>query len=61
MKALKGVMEQKMDRRSFLIRIGLLFLGLIGLNAILRAFSGDNSQQSSGYGSGPYGGGDSQH
>lgn len=55
------VLAKEMNRREFLIHIGLLLLVLTGISGLLRTLSNPNllsthKQVSSGFGSGAYGG-----
>lgn len=53
---LKEVLEQPMDRRQFLGRIGVVLLAVFGFSNIFRALHGGQSEQSlGGYGSNAYG------
>ncbi|MGI8690384.1 MAG: hypothetical protein ACR2M3_17530 [Thermomicrobiales bacterium] len=54
--ALNELLHTEMDRRQFLLTIGLLLLGVMGLHALLRLPAHDGPHAPSGFGSGAYGG-----
>lgn len=56
-KVLDSVLSREMDRKEFLLNIGVLFVSLVGINSALKLLSGekDSKHQAQGYGSSPYG------
>ena len=64
-KLIGKLLEQEMDRREFLVRVGVSVLGIVGVTNILKSLSGSDdprraltgSSKSGGYGASVYGGG----
>jgi hypothetical protein len=59
---IRDLLDQPMNRREFLIRLGVVMITLTGISSVLRALVGSEGvsrampQRSGGYGSSPYGG-----
>ena len=55
---IRNILERPMDRKEFLRHIGVFFLTLIGVTALIQYFTGANglNHSASGYGSDAYGG-----
>jgi uncharacterized membrane protein len=59
-KTLSDISSRNMSRREFLASAGAAVLAIVGISTFLRAFDhSTNRQQSQGYGSSAYGGGES--
>ncbi|HEU5122373.1 MAG TPA: twin-arginine translocation signal domain-containing protein [Candidatus Saccharimonadales bacterium] len=57
---MQALLQKKMDRRDFIKHVGIGFVALLGLSAVLRALSSMNgtSKSTVGYSGGVYGGRD---
>ncbi len=64
-KLIGKLLEQEMDRREFLVRVGVSVLGVVGVMNVLKTLSGSDDMHktlmgksgSNGYGASAYGGG----
>jgi hypothetical protein len=50
------LLQKKMDRRDFIKHVGIGFVALIGLSAIVRSMNATGGQKVEGYSTGVYGG-----
>lgn len=56
-KSVTQLMEKEMDRRDFLKHVGIAFVALTGVAAIIKTLSSFGEEKATvGYGSGAYGG-----